>query len=93
MRMSTDALPDRDHRLRWSDLSTGQQRAIIAIGIVQAGLATVAWVDLARRPAEQVAGPKAAWAAAIAVNFVGPVAYFIWGRQGSGNPTQDPSTS
>lgn len=74
------AQPARGHR-RWSDLSPAQQRAIIAAGVVQVALAAAAWTDLARRPAAGVRGPKAAWAAAIAVNFVGPVAYFAWGRR------------
>ena len=40
-----------------------------------------AWVDLARRPAKQVNGPKGMWAAIIAVSWVGPVAYFVKGRR------------
>jgi hypothetical protein len=50
---------------------------------VQISLAATAWVDLARRPAELVRGPKPAWALAIAVNFVGPIAYFTVGRRRS----------
>ena len=33
-----------------------------------------------RPPAEQVRGPKAAWALGIAVNVAGPIAYFAVGR-------------
>jgi hypothetical protein len=44
-------------------------------------LAATAWVDLARRPRDQVNGPKGAWAAVIAVNFVGPISYFAFGRR------------
>jgi len=36
--------------------------------------------DLVRRPPTQVRGPKWAWAPAMAVNFVGPLAYLRWGR-------------
>ena len=67
-------------RKRWSDLSDAQKTAVLVAASVQISLAATAWVDLARRPAEQVRGPKAAWAAAIALNFVGPVAYFTVGR-------------
>ena len=91
--MGTDATPPRRQRKRWSDLSNRQQAAVIAAGIIQVGLAAGAWVDLARRPADQVAGPKAAWAAAIAVNFVGPVTYFIWGRRGAAIPALPPAPS
>lgn len=79
--MSIEQTQAHRHRRRWSDLSPTQQRALIVAGVVQAGLATAAWVDLARRPAAAVRGPKAAWAAAIAINFAGPVSYFIWGRK------------
>lgn len=68
------------NRKRWSDFTRPQQAAIIALGTAQVALATAAWVDLARRPAAQVRGPKAAWACGIAVNFVGPIAYFTAGR-------------
>ena len=70
-------------RRQWSDLSTGQQVAIVAAGTVQVALAATAWWDLAHRPAAQVRGPKAAWAVGIAVNWVGPIAYFTVGRQPS----------
>jgi hypothetical protein len=67
-------------RRRWSDLSPRQQLLTLIAGSVQLSLAATAWIDLARRPAEQVTGPKPLWAAIIAVNFVGPLAYLRWGR-------------
>jgi len=67
-------------RKRWSDLSDREKTAVLVAVSVQLSLAATAWIDLARRPAELVRGPKAAWAAAIAVNFVGPLAYFTLGR-------------
>ena len=48
---------------------------------VQLSLAATAWADLARRPADEVNGSKATWAAVIAINFVGPVLYFTKGRR------------
>lgn len=69
------------NKKRWSELSSGQQVAVVTLGALQVGLAVVAWVDLARRPAERVNGPKPLWAAAIAINTVGPVAYFWKGRR------------
>ena len=65
---------------RWSDLSDREKTAVLVAASVQLSLAATAWVDLARRPAELVRGPKPAWALAIAVNFVGPIAYFTVGR-------------
>lgn len=66
---------------KWSDLTSGQQTAVIVAGCVQVALAATAWADLARRPAEEVVGSKAKWAAVIAINFVGPLAYFARGRR------------
>lgn len=66
---------------KWSDFSEGQQAALIAAASVQVALAVAAWTDLAARPAEQVNGRKSTWAAVIAVNFVGPLAYFAKGRR------------
>lgn len=66
---------------KWSDLTSGQRTAAIVAGCVQLSLAATAWVDLARRPAEEVVGSKAKWAAIIAINWVGPIAYFARGRR------------
>ena len=65
----------------WADLTDQQKALLIAAGVVQVALAATAWVDLARRPAADVRGPKGLWAAAIAVNFVGPITYFAVGRR------------
>ncbi|MCK6210250.1 PLDc N-terminal domain-containing protein [Georgenia sp. EYE_87] len=64
----------------WKDLTPAQRRAVGLLGAVEAALAIAAWTDLARRPAELVRGSKIAWAAIIAVNFVGPLVYFARGR-------------
>ena len=65
----------------WSTLSDRQQTALLVAVSVQLSLAATAWADLARRPAELVNGRKDVWAAIIGVNFVGPIAYFGWGRR------------
>jgi phospholipase D-like protein len=63
------------------DLS-GPQRAVIgAAGVVQVGLLAAALVDLRRRPAKKVRGDKRLWVAASFVNYVGPLAYFAYGRR------------
>ncbi|WP_344370670.1 PLD nuclease N-terminal domain-containing protein [Agromyces tropicus] len=66
---------------QWSDLSRGQQVRGIVGAVIQLALASAAWSDLARRPAEDVNGRKWVWAIAIAVNYVGPIAYFVFGRR------------
>ncbi|MEV4603628.1 PLD nuclease N-terminal domain-containing protein [Amycolatopsis sp. NPDC049253] len=72
---------DRACGREWAELSSAQRRVVAGAAVVQATLAATAWWDLAHRPADQVRGPKAVWAAVIAVNFAGPLAYFGWGRR------------
>ncbi|QRP49432.1 PLDc N-terminal domain-containing protein [Amycolatopsis sp. FDAARGOS 1241] len=70
----------RTGRRRWADLSPVERLVVAGAAAVQLALAAMAWWDLAHRQADQVRGPKALWAAMIAVNFAGPLAYFRWGR-------------
>lgn len=66
---------------RWADLTDRQKTAILVGACLQLSLAATAWRDLARRPAAQVRGRKGVWAVVIGLNFLGPLAYFRWGRQ------------
>jgi hypothetical protein len=68
-------------RRRWKDMSGSSKTAILVLASVQLSLAVTAWIDLARRPPAEVNGSKLAWAAIIAINFVGPAAYFALGRR------------
>jgi hypothetical protein len=65
----------------WSELTSTQQRLILAGGLVEAVLTAVALRDLRRRPADQVRGPKPAWFLASFVQPVGPLAYLLLGRR------------
>jgi hypothetical protein len=56
-----------------------QKLGIGVAAVVQISLAVFAFVDLARRPAEGVRGPKPAWIPVILVNWIGPAAYFGFG--------------
>lgn len=64
----------------WKDLSPAQRGVLLGAASVQLSLAAAAWSDLACRPATEVNGSKAKWAAIIAINFIGPIAYFARGR-------------
>jgi hypothetical protein len=66
---------------RWSDLTPRQQAGGIISAAIQLALAAAAWTDLAKRPAEDVNGPKPMWAVIILVNFIGPLSYFVFGRR------------
>lgn len=66
---------------RWSDLPPRRRAAIVGAGTVQVGLTVAALADLRRRPARRLHGDKRLWVAASFVNFVGPIAYFLFGRK------------
>jgi Phospholipase_D-nuclease N-terminal len=66
---------------RWSDLTRTQQRLIIALAVVETAFTATALVDLARRPARQVRGPKQLWLLGCFVQPVGPLAYLALGRR------------
>jgi len=66
---------------QWKDMTPQQRTATLVAASVQISLAATAWTHLARSPVERVNGPKGVWAAIIGVNFLGPIAYFIWGRR------------
>lgn len=66
---------------KWSELSQGQQMAIVGMAAVEVALTVTAAVDLWRRPAQEVRGPKLVWAAALVVQPFGPVSYLALGRK------------
>ena len=79
-------------RPRWSDRGPASKCVIVLAALVQFSLAGAAWADLARRPATEVRGPKWRWCLGILVNFVGPLAYFRWGRVSPGrSPVAPPA--
>ena len=69
------------NRMSWDELSPARKVATVVLGSVELALTATAAVDLLRRPAERIRGPKALWWPAIFVQPVGPVAYLAWGRQ------------
>ncbi|MEO3937118.1 hypothetical protein V3N99_10205 [Dermatophilaceae bacterium Soc4.6] len=67
----------------WSELSRRTRRLILVAGALDATLRIAALVDLRRRPASEVRGPKRRWAVALVLgNTMGalPLAYFVRGR-------------
>jgi hypothetical protein len=66
---------------RWSDLTGTQQRVVVGAAAVELVLTATALVDLARRPARQVRGPRSVWVLACFVQPVGPIAYLLLGRR------------
>jgi hypothetical protein len=71
-------------RKQWSDLSKRTRRLLIITAAAEGILKAAALVDIKRRPASQIRGPKWMWAAALAVvgsAGVLPISYFVFGRQ------------
>ena len=66
---------------RWSDLTETQRKLVLAGGLAELVLTTVAARDLARRDRNEVRGSKVAWTAAFVVQPFGPIAYLLFGRQ------------
>jgi hypothetical protein len=66
---------------QWKDLSPAQKIGAIVVVVVQVSLLVAALLDIARRPAQLVRGPKWAWALVSFINFVGPISYFLFGRK------------
>ena len=63
------------------DLTVQQKKAVGVSAAVQFVLAGLALADIWRRPASEVRGSRALWSAACAVNFIGPISYFLFGRR------------
>jgi hypothetical protein len=71
-------------RRQWSDLSQRTRRLFTIAAVAEGTLKLAALIDLKRRPASQVRGPKWAWATVVTVvgsAGVLPVSYFLFGRR------------
>jgi hypothetical protein len=68
---------------KFSELSRGRQVGISVGALVQAALAVWAFVDLGRRAPSEVRGRKGLWIPVILINWIGPAAYFVFGRRRS----------
>lgn len=66
---------------RWADMQLAQRRMLVVSVAVQFALLAAALIDIRRRPREQIRGPKPVWAGLAFVNFIGPAAYFVFGRK------------
>jgi hypothetical protein len=65
-----------------SNLSDRQRQIIIVAAVFETALKTAMLIDLRRRPANQVRGPKWLWASTALINTAGlaPLSYFVVGR-------------
>jgi hypothetical protein len=66
---------------RWSDLTSAQRIGIVLLGTLQLLLLFASLWDIRQRSADEINGSKQVWTAAVFVNFIGPIAYFLSGRK------------
>lgn len=68
-------------RKSWKDLSVGQRVAVGLLGVLQVSLLVAALLDIRHRDQAELRGSKSLWTAAAFVNWIGPLAYFAFGRK------------
>ena len=68
---------------RWQDLTVVEKIGVGLMGAVQLMLLLAALWDIRRQPADEIKGGKGWWIAAVFVNFVGPISYFLFGKRKS----------
>ena len=66
---------------KWSELSPRARVLVVLVAVVQVGLLAAAQWDIQHRPQKQINGPKRLWRVVSLVNFIGPLAYFGFGRK------------
>jgi hypothetical protein len=69
---------------QWSDLSQRTRRLLTITAVAEGVLKLAALIDLKRRPASQVRGPKWLWVTMVTVVIsagVVPISYFVFGRR------------
>jgi hypothetical protein len=69
--------------VKWSELSQRQRAIIGAAAAAELSLKVAALIDIKRRPADRIRGPKRVWRMAMVVNLLGPLSYFVFGRRRS----------
>jgi hypothetical protein len=69
---------------QWGDLSERNRRLILTAAVIEGILKLAALIDIKRRPASQIRGPKWLWATVVTVvSSAGaiPLSYFFFGRR------------
>jgi hypothetical protein len=68
---------------QWRDLTTAERTRIMVTSCIQLALLVAALTDIRRRPASEIKGSKRLWTRIAFINFIGPIAYFAFGRRRS----------
>jgi len=65
----------------WEQLTPSQRTGIAVLAGIEVVATSIALMDLVKRPASLVRGPKLAWGLACAIQPVGPLTYLTLGRR------------
>lgn len=70
----------------WNELTPAQQAGVFILGAVQLALLAATLWDIAHRRPDEVRGDRRMWAGIAFINWVGPLAYFAFGRRWESRP-------
>ena len=73
----SEALSDRS----WGSLPATTRRLLEVGGVIEFGFKLAALRDIYLRADEEIRGNKWVWVAAQAINTLGPLSYFMFGRR------------
>lgn len=68
-------------RKRWNELSICQKVVIALLSALQFIMLAAALWDIRQRSDDEIQGSKVMWTLVSFVNFIGPIAYFLFGRK------------
>jgi hypothetical protein len=69
------------HHYDCRELTPVLRVAVTVAAAIQLVLLLAALLDIRKRAAGELRGSKGMWVAISFVNFIGPIAYFLWGRK------------
>jgi hypothetical protein len=63
----------------WAEMTRKERKLVLVIGSAQVICISAALLDLRRRPVAKMRGSKRLWTPIVFVNFIGPLAYYLFG--------------
>ncbi len=67
--------------MNWTQMSPTKRLFLTLAIILQVTLLIAAQWDIQKRPEDEIRGSKSMWRMVAFINFIGPLAYFLFGRQ------------